>query len=874
MDLDRSLLKEFAKITNDSEAKAENKYLRGTIVSNSSGKYVQMDGSSTITPISELIEVEEGDRVLVSIENHKATIVGNFTFPPSARKEQEALDKANTAQGTANGANETANAAQQKAQEASEKADEAFEQSSIASASADEAKQQATEAISKANEAQENIQETKDLATEANTMSTEAKQLAASSQAASADAQAEVTRLQGEVDTAKENIDKALEDLEAQAEDLTIVKNTYSTKVETENAKAELSTEIDTKVGSLQVTMEKDYSTKTENVELEGRLQSQITVNAEGLAIHNEKIEKVEADTAEAQKDVATALADASAARTAANTAQTKADEAKDAADQATADAQAADEKATLARNAADQAIAAANAADQAVQEAQGDLNEAKQNLASVTSRVDATEADIADAQAKVDAAQLAVNEALADAAEANNAANIAQEAAEKAQQDAETAQGVATSAQQKAENAQTAANQATEKAEKAQEDVAALTSRVTKAETDIVKTNEQVTITAGKTEEIGTKLATDYYSKTDTDALIQVEAGRITDLVTNIETVERDLSGLTIGGRNLLPDTDFDNESKLRTEPEGGTGEGGFHFTPVEQIESGVEYTLSARIRGTSDVVFYQINEGGNVSRHWIKKEDLSETEYRKFDITFIVEEDRTFIDVYICTKYGTTAAGEWFEIEPRSLKLEKGNKATDWSPAPEDYTNELQTVKDDAKEIESRANAAFTLSQTLAGSIENILVDDNGIAYMESTEDGWKLNLSKITGDLKSVADDILAAQADGEVTKDEIEELKKLLAGISEKTAYFDIGQDSSGNPYFILGRHDQDFKVHITHTAINFMDGQYELASANNKMFVVNIVRAKQEFQIVNETLKTGFAWKVRENGNMGLVPIVM
>lgn len=875
MDLDRSLLKEFAKITNDSEVKSDNKYLRGTIVTNSNGKYVQLDGSNTITPISEIIEVEDGDRVLVSIENHKATIVGNFSFPPSARKEQEALDKANTAQSTANGANETANAAQIKAQEASDKADEAMNQSSIASASADEAKQQATEAINKADSAQTNIQEAKDLATEAITNSTEAKKLAADSQAASADAQAEVTRLQGEVDSAKEDINKALEDLEDQGEEITIVKNTYSTKLETENTKAELSTEIDTKVGSLQTTIEENYATKTDNVELEGRLQSQITANAEGLTVHNEKIEKVEADTAEAQKDVATALANASDAKTAANTAQTKADEAKSAADQATADAQAADEKATLAQNAADAATAAANAADKAVQEAQGDLAEAKENLASVTSRVDATESDIADAQAKVDAAQIAVNEALADAAEANNAANKAQEAADQALQDAETAQGIATSAQQKAENAQTAANEASEKAEKAQEDVATLTSRVTEAETNIISNNEKIELNASKTEEIGDKLKNDYYKKTETDALIRVESDRITEVVSSVETVEKDLNNLEIGGRNLLPNTDFDGKSKLRTEPEGGTGEGGFHFIPAEQIESGVEYTLSARIRGTSDVVFYQINEGGNVSRHWIKKEDLSETEYRKFDTTFIVGTDRIFIDVYICTKYGTTSAGEWFEIEPCSLKLEKGNRATDWTPAPEDFDSDIEEVKESVNLTNTTANSALTLTQKLSGSMETFVVDNNGMVQMKTDGDEWRLDLSNLTGDLSRVLDDLKTMEEDGELTNAEIESLKKQLADITEKTAYFSIGEDkTTGDPYLILGRYDNDFKVHITNTAIDFMQGSSTIASANNKIFYVDTIRAEQELQIINETLKTGFAWRVRENGNMGLVPITV
>ena len=546
MSIDNQLLKDFAQITNDSEVKTQTTYLRGTIVSNSGGKYVQLDGSSTATPISEVVDVEEGDRVLVSIENHKATIIGNFTFPPSARKEQEALDQAGAAQESANNANSTANVAQEKAQEASTKADTAISQSSVASASADEAKQQAKDAIATANTASTNASEAKTLATQASTEATEAKQQAANSQAASAEAQAEVTKLQNEVKDAQEDADKALADLETQAGEITAIKETYATKVEVGNTKAELETTITTKVGELATTVSQTYSTKTENVELEEKLQSQITQNAEGLASQVSKTEKLESDTSKAQEDVAEALRQAAAAQSSADNAQSTANAAQTAANNAQTAANNAAQKATTAQNAADLAQAAANAADEKVQSAQSDLNEAKQNLASVTSRVDATEADIAEAQTKVDAAQTAVNNALADAAEANLAATKAQEAADKAQQDAETAQGAANTAQQKADNAQTAANNAQSAADKAQADVAALTSRVTTAETTISQNSENITLNANKTEEIGNKINTvetnlgnNYYTKTETDAKIEVESDRITSTVTRVETVE-----------------------------------------------------------------------------------------------------------------------------------------------------------------------------------------------------------------------------------------------------------------------------------------------------------------------------------------------
>lgn len=662
MNIDSNLLKEFAKITNDSEQKSENKYLRGTIVKNSGGKYVQLDGSTTVTPISELVEVEEGDRVLVSIENHKATIVGNFTFPPSARKEQEAIDKSNAAQESAGKAETTANVAQQKAQEASEKADTAISQSSIASASANEAKQQATEAINKANDAQENIQEAKDLATQASSDATEAKQQAAASQASSAEAQAEVTRLQGEVDAAKEDVDKALEDLETQAGEITAIKETYSTKVEVNNTKAELETSITKKVGELETEISETYSTKTENVALEGKLQTQITQNSEGLTSQASKIEKIEADTTEAQKDVADALSKANAAQSAASEAQTKANAAQSAADQASADAADAASKATIAQNAASQATAAANAADQAVQAAQGDLNEAKQNLASVTSRVDATEAEIAEAQQKVDAAQTSVNEALADAAEANAAATKAQEAADKAQTDAETAQGVANAAQTKADNAKTAADNAQTAANKAQADVAALTSRVTTAETKIEQNNQAISLNASKTEEIGTKV--DNFKVGGRNYILQSKG---TYKITINESTGYNIKILDISPalKEIDPSIKTFSISYDAYSENGGTKLQGY----LRASDSTAAMSTTTPALGTSTTSWARYHRIGVIN------DGYTVADIANFYVR--IEKDSTSIDtVYV-----------------KNIKVEVGNTPTDWTPAPEDIENELAT-------------------------------------------------------------------------------------------------------------------------------------------------------------------------------------
>lgn len=510
MDLSRQLLKDFADVTRGVE-RDQTQYLRGTIKGSGEAKYVRIDGSESLTPISEVVDVQEGDRVLVTIENHEATILGNLTKPPSAYKEQEAIDKAEDAQNSANAAGEAAEDAKSLAQSAGNKADAAVVDATNASASANQAKQDASAAMTAAENASKNSTEAKDLATAAGQNAATAREEAAAAQNAATAAQGEVTRIEGVVTGVKGDIDTALKEVADQAADLQATKETlevtYAKKTEVSDVQAALTTEISKKVGELQTTVSQTYAAKNDVVEMEGRLQTQITQTAGEVTSVVGKVEQLESDTTEAQKKVDEALEKSAAAQVAANQAQANATASQAAADAAKANANTAIKKANEAAQNAQTAAATAAEADKKVAAAQTDLNEAKQNLANTMNRVDATEADIAEAQKKVETAQAAVTQAQKDAAEATLAANNAQTAANQAQNDATEAQTAATNAQKKADNAALAASNAQAAANKAQQDVAALTKRVTSAETAITQNAEQIKLSATKTEEIGNKL-------------------------------------------------------------------------------------------------------------------------------------------------------------------------------------------------------------------------------------------------------------------------------------------------------------------------------------------------------------------------------
>ena len=73
MGIDRSLLNEFVKITNDKKETKQTQ-LYGTVVTQGNSKYVKIDGSEIITPVRSTTDIKDDERVIVKIDNHMATI--------------------------------------------------------------------------------------------------------------------------------------------------------------------------------------------------------------------------------------------------------------------------------------------------------------------------------------------------------------------------------------------------------------------------------------------------------------------------------------------------------------------------------------------------------------------------------------------------------------------------------------------------------------------------------------------------------------------------------------------------------------------------------------------------------------------------------
>lgn len=91
MGIPNNLITDLIKVTNDKTEQKKESTVYGTIVDHEKEYYVRIDGSELLTPISSTAAVENGDRVIVMIKNHTATVTGNISSPSASNKDVAAI---------------------------------------------------------------------------------------------------------------------------------------------------------------------------------------------------------------------------------------------------------------------------------------------------------------------------------------------------------------------------------------------------------------------------------------------------------------------------------------------------------------------------------------------------------------------------------------------------------------------------------------------------------------------------------------------------------------------------------------------------------------------------------------------------------------
>lgn len=683
-----------------------------------------------------------------------------------------------------------------------------------------QANNQSKEAVDKATQAQTAASKANELANTANTQSSEAKKLAQDANTSTGKAQQQIDAIKGDITDSKQQIQDAVDKANANASEIATVKETYATKVDLTNESktihADVSTEIEKKVGELSTTVSQTYASKSDLTSIEGSLNTKIKQNADSITTQATSIEKLQSDTTQAQLDIADATKKATQAQATANQAVTNAQSAQ-----------------TL----ADEAKQKADSAQSNLDNANKELADAKANLETVTGRVDASESEIASAKTRLTNAETAV---------------------QKAQSDATTAQGNAQTAINNAKEAQVVADDAKAKAEQAQSDLAQLTNKVTSNTTAI---------------------------KQNADA-IKLQATKITETSNKID-------GIQIGGRNLIKYGKGDSKNgifKNCTRIEDGYAEFTLKskqtYATVNIGEGFVlgcrEYKVGAVYIWSYDIMFTEWNfpSGTNRSEFWfgqryinapsgqtgtgqwikVTAHNLPEVGSNgcKLNEWYHVEQ-KIIIPAQASANVGTSASIQFYNsnanIEAsftarfKNVKLELGNKATDWTPAPEDVDEAINTERTE------RQSAIETKANEITSKVSETYVSNSAFEHYQNTvstqftqtkkDFTWSIN--------QSVTD------AKNEMSG-QIDSVNGRLDGLKQTTdnvnSYMSFDNDA-----LTLGKSDSAFKTKITNQEWSIQKNGAKVTYINDQTMYITDGQFTQ-------SLKVGaFGFVPRANGSL-------
>lgn len=772
-----------------------------------------------------------------------------------------------------------------------------------------QANNQSKEAVDKATQAQTAASKANELANTANTQSSEAKQLAQDANTSTGKAQQQIDAIKGDITDSKQQIQDAVDKANANAKEINSVKETYATKVDLTNESktihADVSTEIEKKVGELSTTVSQTYASKSDLTSIEGSLNTKIKQNADSITTQASSIEKLQSDTTQAQLDIADATKKATQAQASANQAVTNAQSAQ-----------------TL----ADEAKQKADSAQLNLDNANKELADAKANLETVTGRVDATESEITKAQTRLTNAETAV---------------------QKAQSDATKAQGNAQTAINNAKEAQVVADDAKQKAEQAKKDLADLTNKVTSNTTKIEQNSNAIKLQAKSVTEIkgvadnansnassalnkansltdransgefdgrgvastkveyqastsGTTVPTGTWSSTPPKTTADKPYLWTRTVITYSDSTQSTSysvgstpEGIQVGGRNLIKYGKGDSKNgifKNFTRIEDGCAEftlkskKKYAFVNIEEgfVLGCREYKVGAVYIWSYDIMFTEWNfpSGTNRNEFWfgqrytnapsgqtgtgqwtkVTAHNLPEVgsngcklnEWYHVEQKIIIPAKASAnVGTYACIQFYNSNANveASFTARFKNVKLELGNKATDWTPAPEDVDEAINTERTE------RQSAIETKANEITSKVSETYVSNSAFEHYQNTvstqftqtkkDFTWSIN--------QSVTD------AKNEMSG-QIDSVNGRLDGLKQTTdnvnSYMSFDNDA-----LTLGKSDSAFKTKITNQEWSIQKNGAKVTYINDQTMYITDGQFTQSLKI------GAFGFVPRANGSL-------
>lgn len=230
----------------------------------------------------------------------------------------------------------------------------------------------------------------------------------------------------------------------------------------------------------------------------------------------------------------------------------------------------------------------------------------------------------------------------------------------------------------------------------------------------------------------------------------------------------KEDLDNLEIGGKNLLIGTgnakgwsqydSFDKDTREFIRTNSTVNENFIGCENQFDLVAGQEYTLSFQAKQIGDMKgtdIYILPTTWSTTDIAYQKNirDLTD-QYKKYICTFIPSSTATSL-IGCRLRFdnnGSATSGVEVSLYVKDIKLEKGNKATDWTPAPEDVDDDIYDTEKRILEATTEADTELVkdTEQILLKAFENYTLKNNGLRivsvdnYYNATTTDVDVNMS----------------------------------------------------------------------------------------------------------------------------------
>ena len=104
----------------------------------------------------------------------------------------------------------------------------------------------------------------------------------------------------------------------------------------------------------------------------------------------------------------------------------------------------------------------------------------------------------------------------------------------------------------------------------------------------------------------------------------------------------------------------------------------------------------------------------------------------------------------------------------------------------------------------------------------------DKNGSTVLTQNSSGWQFDLSAVEKNLNNTANEMNKIAGTVTEVDSAIKNLNQTVQDLGKKTAYIVMTTDENGAPCIELGKEDNPFKVRITNTSVDFLEGSSRIA----------------------------------------------